>query len=119
MRRVPLLLAAILLTGPAAAQTLPGFAGDAPRLPRTDSRAAVPGPYRDAADIRQRADDGRRSGQLSRREARRTKREAGQLGDLADRYGADGYSDAEQRELEIRGHVMRDAVNAARSRPKR
>lgn len=92
-------------TGPAPAPALPGASGIGPSLGPSIGRAS------DA--IR----DGRRSGQLSRGEAKRARRERGQIDTLADRYGADGYlSDSERREIETRAEVLRATVNAERLR---
>lgn len=88
-------------TGPAPAPALPTASGIGPTLDRT----------RDA--IR----DGRRSGQLTRGEARRAKRENAQIDTLNDRYAADGYlSDSERREIDTRSEVLRATVNAERLR---
>lgn len=70
---------------------------------------------RDAADIRERIGNGRRSGQLSRTEARRARGEAAQLDTLTDRYGVGGLSDAEARELRTRALVLRAQVDTRRA----
>jgi hypothetical protein len=69
---------------------------------------------REVRDIRGRIDDGRDAGVLSRRDARRLDREARYLGRLGERYGRDGLSDAERRELDIRSRVLRERVDARR-----
>ena len=87
------------------------------------SDASRTAPSREQADIHERIRDGVASGQLTRREARRLRQENGQLGVLAERYGSDGLSDAEARELQTRAIVLRDQVDAQRlgagSGPKR
>lgn len=111
MRRLSIVLAvAVAVCAPAAAQR----AGLPAPLPALDSRGPAPGPYRDAADVRARIDEGRHAGQLSRRAARRLRRGTDQFDTLTDRYGAGGLSDAERRELDARAWVLRDQVNAAR-----
>ncbi|MGF7146522.1 hypothetical protein FHS96_000131 [Sphingomonas zeicaulis] len=88
-------------TGPAPAPALPGSSVVGPSLGRASDA------------IR----DGRRSGQLSRGEAKRARRERGQIDTLADRYSADGYlSDSERREIDTRAEVLRATVNAERLR---
>ena len=88
-------------TGPAPAPALPGPSGIGPSLGRASDA------------IR----DGRRSGQLSRGEAKRARRERSQIDTLADRYSADGYlSDSERREVDTRAEVLRATVNAERFR---
>ncbi|AHE52559.1 hypothetical protein [Sphingomonas sanxanigenens] len=88
-------------TGPAPAPALPGPSGIGPSLGRASDA------------IR----DGRRSGELSRGEAKRARRERGQIDTLADRYSADGYlSASERREIETRAEVLRATVNAERLR---
>ena len=70
---------------------------------------------RGPSDIRERIRDGRRSGQLSRTDARRARREAGQIDTLSERYGAGGLSDAEARELQTRALVLQDQVDSRRT----
>lgn len=84
-----------------------------------DGRLGGPGLRRDLGDVRDRIDDGRDSGDLSRREARRFDREARLIGRLAYRYGRDGLSPAEAQELQARAHYLRDAVQNARIRSER
>ena len=79
---------------------------------RIDTRATTGG---DAADIRERIRDGRRSGQLNRTDTRRARREVDQLDTLTQRYGAGGLSDAEARELQARALVLRDQVDTRRT----
>ncbi|HEX2812350.1 MAG TPA: hypothetical protein VHO04_06675 [Sphingopyxis sp.] len=58
-------------------------------------------------ELRDRIRDGRKSGELTKREAKGLKREADMIGTLSERYAADGLSDSEQRELEMRIEVQR------------
>lgn len=108
-----------LFLGSAAHAQFTGVLRSPPPPPRQDwrtidSRSTRIDTARERGDIRDRIDDGRASGQLSRREARRLRRENGQLGVLADRYAQDGLSDAEARELDTRAAVLRDQVNVQR-----
>lgn len=113
-----MLAMALVLSGTAAhAQFAPS-----PRVPteRTsnpfgDPVPARPSIRRETQDIRARVDDGRESRQLSRREARRLKRQAVGIDLRAGVYGNDGLSEAEQRELAVRAQVLRDTVIARRS----
>ena len=70
---------------------------------------------RQAQRVRERAEDGRETGQLSRRQARAARREARQIGRLSDRYAHGGYSEAEQRELQARIDYLNGMVSAQRS----
>ena len=79
----------------------------------------VPKVWRDGADLRERIDDGRRAGQLSRSEARQFKREARQTDQLRARYGGDGLSDAEAAELATRAALLRDDVGRERLKARR
>lgn len=113
MRLVLLLLVA---AAPAGAQIAGTIHGDGWRPPSVAAGSGTPrvGTGAEVADIRGRIDDGRDTGQLTRREARQLRREARQLTTLADRYGQHGLSDAEARELDIRALVLRDQVNSRR-----
>lgn len=117
--RLLMLGMALLASGEAAAQFAPGGAtptrsggwshpvDSAPRMPdvyRNDERALF------ARDIR----DARNAGQLTRREARQLRREAGVIDSLTQRYARDGLSAAERRELDLRAGVLRDRLNRGR-----
>jgi len=77
------------------------------------------GPWRDLHDVRERIARGRDAGQLSRREARGLRRQARYVDGLTGRYAADGLSDAERRELDVRTRVLRDETAARRSGARR
>jgi hypothetical protein len=62
---------------------------------------------------------GRKSGALTKSEARALRREARQNTELARRYGRDGLSPSEQRELEMRGRALSSVTEAQRTRPPR
>ena len=81
-----------------------------------DARLPSPSVWRQVGEIDQRIDDGRQARTLTKREARRLRREATQIGTLGDRYASDGLSGAEQRELDTRAAVLRAQVNNARLR---
>ncbi|MHA6719267.1 hypothetical protein ACX40Y_07415 [Sphingomonas sp. RS6] len=68
---------------------------------------------RDLAGVDREIDAGRANGRLTRAEARALRRERDQIDMLADRYGANGISDAEAAELETRARLLReDAIRA-------
>ncbi len=117
--RVPAFLALCLIAPAADAQLTSRSATAAPRPttpPLIDSRGSGPGTRRDLGDIRDRIEHGRDDGSLSRREARALKRESRLVDTLADRFGEDGLSASEQRELDTRAHILRDQVNVRRTR---
>lgn len=68
----------------------------------------------DLADARDLIRDARAEGNLSKREARALKREARQIDTLAQRYGRDGLSDPERREIETRTQLLRAEMLARR-----
>ncbi|HEX4737367.1 MAG TPA: hypothetical protein VH331_07385 [Allosphingosinicella sp.] len=110
-------LTASLLAAPANAQ----FVGrhdygpvDIPSSLAGDSGQRGPGLGRELHNIRQRIDQKRRSGILTRVEAHRLKLEAYAIADLADRYDAQGMPQSAQDELEARTHYLSDAVNRPR-----
>lgn len=116
-----LLLAAALLlaTAPASAQIAGRHdygrvgAGD-PFI--GDSSFGFPGAGREARDIRGRIEDGVRSGQISRGEARQLRRETRRFGRTARLYRRDGFSDSEVRTLNAWALALRGRVGAARVR---
>ena len=61
----------------------------------------------DLREARRSIERRRDNGELSRREARRLRREARLVATLAHRYGRDGLSDAERRELALRANALR------------
>jgi hypothetical protein len=63
------------------------------------------------ADINQ----GAHAGQLSHRQAKELRREAGEITQLEERYAAGGLSNAEAAELQNRIEVLRALTNAKRS----
>ena len=108
------ILSLSLLAAPAAAQIAgrPNY-GDVPRVDRVgriDSRLPGPGVGRDLRDVRDRIDDARDSGRISRSEARGYRREARAIGALASRFAADGLSPWEENELELRARALRSAI---------
>ena len=82
------------------------FIGDSSRPPR--------GAGRQAHKIEERIRRARDDGSISRREARRLSREARRIEQMAARYGADGLSPAERRELELRTQALSAAAARAR-----
>ncbi|HEX9931884.1 MAG TPA: hypothetical protein VGB08_03495 [Allosphingosinicella sp.] len=120
MLRLPVLVlafAAAASAAPVAAQIVGrsdyGYVGRSdPFLP--DSSLGGPGAGRESRAIRRDIREGRRSGQLSRQEARQLGREAKRIGFSARRYGRDGLSVGESRELQMRVLALRGRVTAAR-----
>jgi hypothetical protein len=120
MRRLALsacLLLALPIAAPASAQIVGRHEyGPAPR-PNPfigDSRLPPRGVGREAHKIGERVRRARDSGLISRQEARRLGREARAIERLAARYGADGLSQAERNELELRAQALSGAVGRAR-----
>ncbi|WP_347304188.1 hypothetical protein V5740_06150 [Croceibacterium sp. TMG7-5b_MA50] len=58
--------------------------------------------------------DGRASGQLTRRQGRRLRKEVHVLESTADRYAQDGTSAHEEREMQVRAIVARQQADAMR-----
>ena len=115
--RILVTAAVLMFALPAYAQFAPtnrpsGERWSGPRA--ADGRLPAPSVWRQVGEIDQRIDDGREARTLTRRDAWRLRREGGQIGTLAERYAADGLSDAEQRELDTRTAVLRAGVNNAR-----
>ncbi|MBA3942732.1 MAG: hypothetical protein C0520_16130 [Sphingopyxis sp.] len=114
-----LVLTAALLLAPLAAQ-----AQFVPRSPPVETRMPgitdmgtqpqAPSVGHDLSDARDLIRDGRADGALSKQEARALKREARQIGSLAERYGRDGLSDPERREIETRTQLLRAETLARR-----
>ncbi|MES2339475.1 MAG: hypothetical protein V4537_15390 [Pseudomonadota bacterium] len=101
------------------AQTRYGPSAPAPRVPGINGGADAarePTVGRDLGDVREQIRRGRTSGKLTRQDGRRLRRQASQIDDLADRYAADGLSDPERQELQLRAGVLRDQVNRDRLR---
>ncbi|HJO65343.1 MAG TPA: hypothetical protein QF469_08380 [Sphingomonas sanguinis] len=67
-------------------------------------------------DIRRSIREGRRSGDISRAEARSFRREDAAIGELGERFAQDGLSLSEERELQVRTEALRGMVNARRVR---
>lgn len=117
MRNASLLaiLAILPFAAPAAAQ----IAGrpvydDVPRLNRfgpVDSSLPAPRPRNELRDVRERIDDARDAGRISRSEARAYRREARAIGALAWRYGRDGLSPSEVMALRFRAQVLDSALS--------
>lgn len=114
-----ILVSLALLAAPAGAQFAPTGRPpvERPLNPiAVDGGVTAPAPWREVSDIRRRIDSGRDAGALSKREARKYDREARRIGVLADRYGEDGLSMPERRELEVRTRVLREMVDVRRVR---
>ena len=113
-------VATLAAAGPAAAQIAGrhDYGDVGPSSPNLgDSSLRGPGTAREMRELRDRIDDARDSGRMTRREARRLERESRRIGLAARRYGRDGLSASEARELQQRALILRGLVTAAR--PKR
>jgi hypothetical protein len=75
----------------------------------------VPGTSADVGTIYRDIRDGRESGQLSRGQAKHLRREAGEIGELEERYARNGLTDSERAELRNRVEVLRAITVAKRS----
>ncbi|WP_144062182.1 hypothetical protein [Sphingomonas sp. MM-1] len=116
------LITALLLLGPCSAaygQIAPRAPSGPERIPgaiidvqvRFDQQAAG----RELGETRKRIKRGRDSGDLSKQEARALRKEADQIGTLAERYGRDGISDSERRELDMRSRALGGLTEARRA----
>lgn len=113
MRRPAVFVALLCLAAPAGAQIAgrhDGGPAPRPNLFVDDGRMPSPGPGRELRDARRQIDRARERGSISRREAKALRREARLIGRLADRYGSDGLSAAEQRELSTRTGALRGSA---------
>lgn len=108
MRWIMVLTAAGFLGAPAIAQRITGS------IIAPQARTTVPSINGDLGQINDSIRDGRRSDQLTKRDARRLRRESDQIGTLEDRYAAGGLSASEQAELRTRAEVLRAQTNAQR-----
>jgi len=106
------LLATALSASPALAQRVNTYTGinveTVARAPDMSIRGEI-------GQIDDSIRDGRRSGQLTRSEASRLRREGRQIEVLEDRFGSDGLSSDEQAEIDNRTAVLNDQVIAART----
>jgi len=111
MRSYLILAPLLLFAAPASAQI---WGGPTMRGPSGSSmshdRSAA-----ETAKIRSDIRDGRDSGQLTRRQAKRLKREAYQIDTLEERYAAGGLSPSEEAELFARREALRSDVVAKRT----
>ncbi|HEX8645169.1 MAG TPA: hypothetical protein VF702_14765 [Allosphingosinicella sp.] len=121
-----LLVSAFALAAPASAQIAGKHDYGDVRMPDRlgpDGRLPRPSPGAEVRDIRGRVDDARDAGAISRREARQLDRQARAIGGLARRYGRDGLSAPEAREIEARSLALRAELAAAQlsrdDRPRR
>ncbi len=93
----------------------PGQIYGPPSPPTKESRtSALPGIRAEMHTIYRDIRDGREDGQLSRRQAKELRREAGAINDMERRYASDGLSGPEQAELRNRTEVLRAITNAKR-----
>ncbi|WP_213979174.1 hypothetical protein [Sphingomonas sp. dw_22] len=107
----PLLTLALLAAAPAAAQSFGGYNPPPPPRPMRGDSGISGQIGQIGGDIRA----GRRSGQLSRSEARALRRERNMIGTLEDRFAQDGLSDSEKAELQTRTEILRADTIARRT----
>jgi hypothetical protein len=125
MRSLLLLPLLIASAAPAIAEIAPRRSPGAvpPRQPfgTVDSRLPGQNIHRDLRDIRGKIEEAQDKGALSRREARALRRESRAIDAAARRFGRDGFSQSERRELEARALYLRGAVSRqpAAEKPRR
>lgn len=117
--RLPLAFPLLLVLPVAVhAQFMPRTPPQGDRMPGIsglDTRIDEPTLGHDLRRVRDLVGQGLEDGDLSKREAKALRREARQIDTLADRYGRDGLSESERRELDMRTQVLRAQVIAQRS----
>jgi hypothetical protein len=120
--RIPLALPSLFLTALALPAALPA------QIARKTEPTAPPGPVNVRVEPRPSGDyelerarqdirDGRKSGTLSRKQARALRREADRADAQADRSARDGLSYSEQREIDMQGRALQSLTEAQRSQP--
>lgn len=97
----------------------PPSAGPLPGIVEPSGGTRFPGPVtmhfegddgafrHDLREARREVDRRRRNGEISRHEARQMRREIALIDRVAERYGRDGLSDSERRELAMHAQVLR------------
>ncbi len=115
-----LLSIAVLIAplGTANAQFVPRSPPSGDRMPGIVDRGTTPAQPtigRELLKSRNQIRQGQKDGDLSKREARALRREARQIDALADRYSADGLSDSERRELDMRVRALQSLTAAQRT----
>jgi hypothetical protein len=113
---IALFVAIPTLSVPAGAQfvprrTYPPVAAANPFLP--DSRLPGPGAWREVGFLRDRIGRASEAGLISRREARRLRRQTDRIAERSLIYGRDGLSSFEQAEIESRARAVDSAIAQA------
>ena len=92
-----------------------GVVGD-PRLGHSGDQLGEvePGVGPEVGTIYKEIREGRPDEQVSRKQAKELRREAGVISDMERRYSSDGLSEPEQAELRNRAEVLRAVTNAKR-----
>ncbi|WHO40853.1 hypothetical protein PMI04_009800 [Sphingobium sp. AP49] len=120
--RIPLALPSLFLIALALPATLPA------QIAPKEKPTATPGPVNVRVEPRPSGDyeldraredirDGRKSGALSKKQARALRREADRADAQADRSARDGLSYSEQREIDMQGRALQSLTEAQRSHP--
>jgi len=63
---------------------------------------------REFREIDERIEQGRDNGALTKREARKLRQQSARVEDVAERYGRDGFSESEKREIEARTRILQE-----------
>ncbi|WP_114952330.1 hypothetical protein [Sphingosinicella terrae] len=116
IRSHPLLILSFGLAAfaaPAAAQiaaprTYPSVGAANPFLP--DSRLPGPSLWQEVGHLRDRIDQAREAGLITRREARRLNRQTDRIAARSYTYGRDGLSASERTEIESRARAVESAI---------
>ena len=110
----PILITAFMAAIPASAQTWGRYSpSPAPSAPRDSGINGQLG------KIRSDTNAGRRSGQLTRSEARALRRERASISTLEERFASGGLSDSEKAELQTRVEILRSNTVARRSQQRK
>lgn len=88
---------------------------DRPGIVDRGTRSAGPTFDRNLRDLRGDIRASQRAGELSPGDARELRREARQIAVLSERYGRDGVSESERRELDMRVQALRGLASAKRN----
>ena len=103
---VLVMLGMVAIGGPATAQSWTGISSES-QAPAPSRGTDI---HRQTHHIDRSIHAARKSGQLTRAEAHRLRRQADLIDAMADRYATDGISDAEANELDMRAAALSHQV---------